>query len=168
MARGGAGQQNLPPLTWRRCCTREGTFDGEKVSVSENMTSRPFPSRPWKHCPFGWQIMIKNVGKIRAFLGQARYYMMNVIDYLVEIRTATGETGAFWWIQEQTGPLSLHPLMDFNQSFLAYDTLDGANCQTLFGRRGTQRQAAERSGAKDRAVADKGDRQGYFPGSAAV
>lgn len=29
-------------------------------------------------------------------------------------------------------PLCLHKLMDFNQSFQAYDTLDGGNCQTLF------------------------------------
>lgn len=69
--------------------------------------------------------------------------MMNVIDYLV------GNTDRHWgnWgvlVDTRTNrPLSLHPLMDFNQSFLAYDTLDGANCQTLFGRRGTQRQAAE-------------------------
>ena len=32
--------------------------------------------------------------------------------------------------------------MDFNQCFKAYDTLDGANCQTVFPRRMTQREAA--------------------------
>lgn len=32
--------------------------------------------------------------------------------------------------------------MDFNQAFMAYDTVDGANCQTGFGRRMTQREAA--------------------------
>ena len=34
-------------------------------------------------------------------------------------------------------------LMDFNQAFQAYDTIDGANCQTLFGMHKTQREAAE-------------------------
>ena len=32
--------------------------------------------------------------------------------------------------------------MDFNQCFLAYDTLDGANCQVFFPKRLTQREAA--------------------------
>lgn len=32
--------------------------------------------------------------------------------------------------------------MDFNQCFLAYDTLDGANCQTVFPKRMTQRETA--------------------------
>jgi len=36
----------------------------------------------------------------------------------------------------------LYPLMDFNQCFLAYDTLEGANCQTVLPQRMTQREAA--------------------------
>lgn len=32
--------------------------------------------------------------------------------------------------------------MDFNQCFLAYDDLDGANCQTVLPERMTQREAA--------------------------
>lgn len=39
-------------------------------------------------------------------------------------------------------PVSLHPLMDFNQTFHAYDTPDGANCQTVFPEIMTQREAA--------------------------
>ena len=39
-------------------------------------------------------------------------------------------------------PISLHPLMDFNQSFQMYDILDGANCQTCFDERMNQKQAA--------------------------
>ncbi|MCD7956215.1 MAG: hypothetical protein LUG93_10805 [Lachnospiraceae bacterium] len=35
-----------------------------------------------------------------------------------------------------------HPLMDFNQAFHSYDTLEGANCQTLFGRKASQQEAA--------------------------
>lgn len=33
--------------------------------------------------------------------------------------------------------------MDFNQSFYSYDTLEGANCQTTFGVKKNQKEAAE-------------------------
>ena len=36
----------------------------------------------------------------------------------------------------------LCPLMDFNKSFLSYDTIDGARCQTS-SRRLSQREAAQ-------------------------
>ena len=58
------------------------------------------------------------------------YHMMNLIDYLV------GNTDRHWgnWgflVSSDTNRLEkLCPLMDFNKSFLAYDTLDGARCQT--------------------------------------
>lgn len=32
--------------------------------------------------------------------------------------------------------------MDFNQSFGSYDTIDGANCQTVYPEKKTQREAA--------------------------
>ena len=32
--------------------------------------------------------------------------------------------------------------MDFNQSFGSYDTIDGANCQTVYPEKRTQREAA--------------------------
>lgn len=56
--------------------------------------------------------------------------MMNLIDYLV------GNTDRHWgnWgflVDNDTNRIEkLYPLMDFNKSFLAYDTLDGARCQT--------------------------------------
>jgi hypothetical protein len=68
------------------------------------------------------------------------YYMMNIIDYLV------GNTDRHWgnwgWlVDNETGErVRLHDLMDFNQSFGAYDTIDGAQCQTAQGL--TQREAA--------------------------
>ena len=39
-------------------------------------------------------------------------------------------------------PVSLHKLMDFNQAFYSYDTLEGANCQTTFGEKMNQQEAA--------------------------
>ena len=69
------------------------------------------------------------------------YHMMNLIDYLV------GNTDRHWgnWgflVSNDTNKLEkLYPLMDFNKSFLAYDTIDGARCQTS-SRKLSQREAA--------------------------
>ena len=69
------------------------------------------------------------------------YHMMNLIDYLV------GNTDRHWgnWgfrVDNRTNKLqTLYPLMDFNKAFLAYDTLDGARCQTN-ARKQSQREAA--------------------------
>ena len=67
--------------------------------------------------------------------------MMNLIDYLV------GNTDRHWgnWgfrVDNRTNKLqTLYPLMDFNKAFLAYDTIDGARCQTN-ARKQSQREAA--------------------------
>ena len=56
--------------------------------------------------------------------------MMNVVDYLV------GNTDRHWgnwgfFMDGNTNALGkLYPLMDFNKAFLAYETVDGARCQT--------------------------------------
>ena len=69
------------------------------------------------------------------------YHMMNLIDYLV------GNTDRHWgnWgflVSNDTNRLEkLYPLMDFNKSFLAYDKIDGARCQTS-SRKLSQREAA--------------------------
>ena len=69
------------------------------------------------------------------------WHMMNLIDYLV------GNTDRHWgnWgflVANDTNRLEkLYPLMDFNKSFLAYDTIDGARCQTS-SRKLSQREAA--------------------------
>ena len=69
--------------------------------------------------------------------------MMNIIDYLV------GNTDRHWgnWgvlvDTKNNKPISLHKLMDFNRAFCAYDNIDGANCQTTFYKKMSQREAAE-------------------------
>ena len=69
------------------------------------------------------------------------WHMMNLIDYLV------GNTDRHWgnWgflVSNDTNRLAtLYPLMDFNKSFLAYDSIDGARCQTS-SRKISQREAA--------------------------
>ncbi|MCM1282499.1 MAG: hypothetical protein NC180_05425 [Muribaculaceae bacterium] len=118
-------------------------FDGEKVSVSENITSKEYSIVSMEN----FEIYSINHGRdTRKYILQLdayNYYMMNVIDYLV------GNTDRHWgnWgvlVKNKTNkPVSLHRLMDFNQAFHSYDSIEGANCQTLFGRRKmTQKEAA--------------------------
>lgn len=70
------------------------------------------------------------------------YYMMNLLDYLI------GNTDRHWgnWgflVDNRTNqPVRLFDLMDLNQTFLAYDTPDGANCMTTGNRKMSQREAA--------------------------
>lgn len=117
-------------------------FDHEKVSVSDIMTSK-------KHSivsreAFEIYAVNKDINPIEYImeLDAYSYYMMNILDYLV------GNTDRHWgnWgllIDNKTNkPVSLHPLMDFNQAFNSYDCIDGANCQTVLPRVLTQREAA--------------------------
>jgi hypothetical protein len=67
---------------------------------------------------------------------------MNILDYLVGNTDRHPENWGFLIDNRDNQYISLYPVMDFNQSFLSYDTLDGANCQTVYPRRMTQREAA--------------------------
>lgn len=75
-------------------------------------------------------------------LDPVAYYGMNILDYLVGNTDRHPENWGFLIDNDTNKYISLYPLMDFNQSFLSYDTLDGANCQTVLPRRMTQRAAA--------------------------
>ena len=120
----------------------EGYFDNEKVTVSDNMTSKEYSIASME----ALEIYLRNHDKdIKTYilkLDAHNYYMMNIIDYLV------GNTDRHWgnWgvlvDNRNNKPLCLHKLMDFNQAFLAYDHLEGANCQTVFGEQMTQKEAA--------------------------
>lgn len=121
---------------------REGDYEDERVSVSELMTSLEY------------SIVSREAFEIYAAnqefdaleyilkLDSYSFYMMNILDYLV------GNTDRHWgnWgllIDNRNNmPVSLHPLMDFNQAFQAYDTVEGANCQTLYPRKLSQKDAA--------------------------
>lgn len=147
---GGADAVEREVLASRICqCFRcrqvvysEDWYDGEKVSVSEIMTSKEYSivSRE------AFEIYAVNHG-VDAFsyilgLDGYAYYMMNILDYLI------GNTDRHWgnWglllDNRNNKPVSLHPLMDFNQAFRAYDTVEGARCLTVRERFLTQREAA--------------------------
>ena len=118
-------------------------YDGEKVSVSRMITSKDY------------SIVSREAFEVFAVnhetdplayileLDAYSYYMMNILDYL------TGNTDRHWgnWgflVDNQTNkPVGLHELMDFNRAFSAYDTLEGANCQTVLPRILTQKEAAQ-------------------------
>ena len=118
-------------------------FDSEEVSVSDNITSREYSIVSMEAFEVYCMNKEKDVKKYILNLDKRAYYMMNIVDYLI------GNTDRHWgnWgvlVKNSTNkPVSLHKLMDFNQAFHAYDTLEGANCQTLFGSHATQKEAAE-------------------------
>lgn len=120
----------------------EAEFEGERVTQSTNFTSLANGIASIE----ALEILLKNrdtdVRKFILKLDKRNYYMMNIVDYLV------GNTDRHWgnWgvlvDNRNNKPIRLHDLMDFNQAFHAYDTLEGANCLTAFRGKMTQREAA--------------------------
>ena len=106
------------------------SYHGAEVTRSRLFTSISQSIAPMEHV----EIYAVNHDTDRQTLVNAYdtygYHMMNIVDYLV------GNTDRHWgnWgflIDNRTNrPIRLHPLMDFNKSFLAYDTTDGAGCLT--------------------------------------
>lgn len=70
------------------------------------------------------------------------YYGMNLLDYLTGNTDRHPENWGFLIDNSNNQYMCLYPLMDFNQCFLAYDTIDGAKCQTVLPRILSQREAA--------------------------
>lgn len=129
---------------------QEEIYDGQKVSVSRLMTTpdQSIVSREafeiWacnkERDPLQWILKLDSYS----------FYMMNLLDYLI------GNTDRHWgnWgllIDNRTNrPIRLHALMDFNQAFHAYDTIEGANCLTMGAGAGvlSQREAAIEAAGK--------------------
>lgn len=119
----------------------ECNYDGQKMSACKIMTSLEYSIVPMEH----YEIYLVNheIKKMDAVLelDAYSYYMMNIMDYLL------GNTDRHWgnWgvlVDNVTNqPVRLHDLMDFNRTFEAYDTLDGAPCLTT-DKRQTQKEAA--------------------------
>lgn len=70
------------------------------------------------------------------------YYGMNIFYYLTGNTNRHPENWGFLVNNRNNEYVSLYPVMDFNQCFFAYDTLDGARCQTVAKRNISQREAA--------------------------
>ena len=116
-------------------------FKGQKVSACRLMTSLETGIVPAEHIEIYAQNHGTTLQRMALGLDSCGYHMMNIIDYLV------GNTDRHWgnwgfWVDHRTNRLiRLHPLMDFNKAFTAYDTLEGARCLTA-EERVSQRQAA--------------------------
>lgn len=120
-----------------------GEYDGEPISKSQiitNVDRSIVPMRAFEvHCINEDLDYLEEVKKLDA----AAYYGMNILDYLTGNTDRHMENWGLWVDNHTNKPISLHPLMDFNQCFSAYDTIDGANCLTVGDkRRISQRQAA--------------------------
>lgn len=76
------------------------------------------------------------------------YYGMNILDYLVGNTDRHPENWGFLVENKTNRPISLYPIMDFNQAFLSYTHLQGANCQTVLPRKLTQLEAAREAVAR--------------------
>lgn len=120
----------------------EEVFEGTTVSVSRLMTSKEMSIVT--RAAFDIYAVNHDLDPIDAIIkiDGYGYYMMNIIDYLV------GNTDRHWenWgllVDNESGrAIRLHDLMDFNQSFKAYDVIDGALCQTTLPRHISQKDAA--------------------------
>ena len=120
----------------------QGYFDGEKVSMSDNMTSMEYSIASMEAFEIYTQNHDLNTKEVILELDRHNYYMMNIIDYLV---VNTDRHWGNWGVlvdNSTNQPLCLHQLMDFNQAFHSYEQLSGANCQTVFGAHMTQQEAA--------------------------
>ena len=119
-----------------------GEYDGAPISRSRIVTSKARAIVPMR----AFEVRCRNEDLdyleevIR--LDRKAYYGMNILDYLTGNTDRHMENWGLWVDNDTNEPISLHPLMDFNQCFGAYDTLDGANCLTADSRRISQRQAA--------------------------
>ncbi len=120
-------------------------FDGEEVSVSSNITSKEYSIVSLESFEIYSFNHDRNTKKYILSLDRHNYYMMNIIDYLI------GNTDRHWgnWgvlvRNSNNKPVRLYDLMDFNQAFHSYDTIEGSNCQTLFGDNMNQKEAAVKS-----------------------
>ena len=120
----------------------EGFYDGQKVTESKIITSRQYSivSR------MAFEIYAQNhdldVLEECLRIDKETYYGMNILDYLVGNIDRHPENWGVLVDNQTNEYVSLYPIMDFNQSFGSYDTIDGANCQTVYPEKRTQRDAA--------------------------
>lgn len=129
----------------RQVIYRQRIYDGQPVTESRLITSPERSLVTWE----AFSIYALNhdidAGSYLLELDGYSYYMMNILDYL------TGNTDRHWanWgfliDNSSNRPLRLYDLMDFNHTFEAYDSPEGAPClpeRNAFGRSMTQQEAA--------------------------
>ena len=120
----------------------EGFYDGQRVTESKIITSKKYSIV--SKMAFEIYALNHDLDVMGEFLriDKMTYYGMNILDYLVGNIDRHPENWGVLVDNETNDYISLYPIMDFNQSFGSYDTIDGANCQTVYPERKTQREAA--------------------------
>ena len=127
---------------FRQVLYEAGTYEGQRVTKSHLITSKRYGIV--SKMAFDIYACNHDLDTLEECirLDAKTYYGMNILDYLVGNTDRHPENWGFLIDNETNRYVSLYPLMDFNQSFYSYDTLDGAFCQTLEKRGVTQREAA--------------------------
>ena len=117
-------------------------FEGERVTQSSLVTSKRYSMV--SKMAFDVYACNHDLDTIEICkkLDPDTYYGMNILDYLTGNTDRHPENWGFLIDNDTNKYISLYPVMDFNQCFLSYDSLDGANCQTVLPARMTQREAA--------------------------
>ena len=120
----------------------EYIYDGEIVTQSKIITSKRYSMV--SKMAFDIYACNHNLDTIEVCktIDPVTYYGMNILDYLTGNTDRHPKNWGFLVDNSNNEYVSLYPLMDFNQCFGAYDTLDGANCLTVSQRNTSQREAA--------------------------
>lgn len=117
-------------------------YDGEVVSESKIVSSKDYSMVS----KMSFDIYAANHDldtlEVCKQIDAVSYYGMNILDYLTGNTDRHPENWGFYVDNNTNEYISLYPLMDFNQCFGSYDTIDGANCQTVLPRKMTQKEAA--------------------------
>lgn len=117
-------------------------FEGERVTQSSLVTSKRYSMvSKMAFDVYACNHDLNTIEVCKA-LDSETYYGMNILDYLTGNTDRHPENWGFLIDNDTNRYISLYPVMDFNQCFLSYDDLDGANCQAVLPERMTQREAA--------------------------
>lgn len=68
---------------------------------------------------------------------------MNTLDYLAGSTDRHPESWSFLVDKQTNRPVSLYPIMDFNQSFHSYESINGDSCQAVFPWKPIRREAVK-------------------------